>query len=110
MNMTCSCGEWTLLRDGLCGRHLPLWRNRGTLAGQKWLRQVPLRAQSPSPSSSLPAKNRLSHYHASDTEHHTREHAPARVSTQDMELCRVTGAGHPGMCGMRGSRHVHLQG
>lgn len=87
----------------------PLWRDWGTGAGQEWLRQVPLRASSPSPSPSLPAKNSLSHYHTSDTEHHTREPAPAGMSTQDTQLCGMTGAGHTVTCGMRGRRHTRLQ-
>lgn len=73
-------GSGVLSSTRLCGHHLPLWRDWGTLAGQEWPRQVPLRADSPSPSSSLPAKNSLSHYHASDTEHHSCEHTPGTPS------------------------------
>lgn len=83
-NMTCACGA---LASSPC---MEAW---GTLAGQEWLRKVPLGAKSPSPISSLPAKNSLSHYHASDTEHHRSMHL-ARVSTQETELCRGVGAGH----------------
>lgn len=79
--------RWTLWMSS------PPWRDGGgTLAEQERFRQVPLRANSPS--SFLSAKNSLSHYHTSDTEHHTHEHAPARVSTGDMELCRGMGARH----------------
>lgn len=64
--------------NGLCRHHLPLWRDWGAEAGGDQLWQVALRATRPSPSTSLLAKNSLSHYHARDTEHHTHEHIPAR--------------------------------
>ena len=57
--------------------------------------------------SSLPAKNNLSHYHASDTGRLVWRHTPVRVSTWDTELCRGTGARHTVTCSRWGRRHVH---